>query len=167
LQTAPLLGGPVTTIASFKDPASPAMDDLAVTSSTAFVGTEGHYANELFKFPFGSASSPSGLSSPCVFLTSDANAIYCAPNSGSNVAIASDGTTTTLGPSVNSSYIVFDETYVYWADMTSVGTIMKAPKAGGGIATVLSRDTSPTAIAVDANSVYWGDQGGFIKSVPK
>jgi hypothetical protein len=56
-----------------------------------------------------------------------------------------------------------DDTYVYWADMTTVGTIMKAPKAGGGTATVLARDTNPTAIAVDANSVYWGDQGGYIK----
>jgi hypothetical protein len=51
--------------------------------------------------------------------------------------------------------------------MTTVGTIMKAPKTGGGTATVLARDTSPTAIAVDANNVYWGDMGGYIKSVPK
>ena len=81
--------------------------------------------------------------------------------------LASDGTATALGPAVSSSYIVFDDTYVYWADMTSVGTIMKAPKAGGGTATVLASDTSPTAIAVDANSVYWSDAAGYIMSIPK
>ena len=54
----------------------------------------------------------------------------------------------------------------YWADMTTVGTIMKAPKSGGS-STVLARDTSPTAIAVDANSVYWSDAEGYIKSIPK
>lgn len=37
----------------------------------------------------------------------------------------------------------------------------------GGSATVIAHDTSPTAIAVDANSVYWSDQAGYIKSVPK
>jgi hypothetical protein len=43
---------------------------------------------------------------------------------------------------------------------------MKAPKAGGGGGTILARDANPTAIAVDATSVYWGDQAGYIKSVP-
>ncbi len=49
---------------------------------------------------------------------------------------------------------------------TTVGTIMKTPKAVGGSATVLARDPSP-AIAVDANSVYWTDINGYIKSIPK
>jgi hypothetical protein len=44
---------------------------------------------------------------------------------------------------------------------------MKAPKAGGGTATVIVSDTNPTAIAVDANSIYWSDAGGYIKSIPK
>jgi hypothetical protein len=44
---------------------------------------------------------------------------------------------------------------------------MKAPKARVGTATVLAQDTSPTAIAVDANSAYWGDEAGYIKSIPK
>jgi hypothetical protein len=44
---------------------------------------------------------------------------------------------------------------------------MKAPKAGGGTATVIAQDTNPTAIAVDANSVYWSDEAGHLKSVPK
>jgi hypothetical protein len=87
--------------------------------------------------------------------------------SGSNLRIADDGSATGLGPAVSSSYIVYDATYACWADETMVGTIMKAPKAGGGTATVMARDTSPTAIAVDATSLYWSDVGGYIKSIPK
>jgi hypothetical protein len=109
------------------------------------VGTEGTYA----------------------FMTSDTDAIYFAEGSASNLRIASNGTVTTLGPTVSSSYIVYDDTFAYWADMTSVGSIMQAPKAGGGPATVLAQDTNPTAIAVDATSVYWSDQAGYIKSVRK
>jgi hypothetical protein len=42
-----------------------------------------------------------------------------------------------------------------------------APRAGGSSAVVIARDTSPTAIAVDAHSVYWADEGGYIKSIAK
>jgi hypothetical protein len=167
LQSAPLLGGPVVTVASFKYPGAFAQDEVAVTASTAFVGSAGSEGDELFDFPLATPVATASLSDSCVFLTSDQNAIYCAQNSGSNVAIATDGSSTGLGPANNSSYIVFDDTYVYWVDMTTVGTIVKAPKAGGGSTTVLASDTSPTAIAVDANSVYWADQGGYIKSIPK
>jgi hypothetical protein len=108
----------------------------------------------------------SGTTNSCA-LTSDTDAVYCSQGTAPNLRIASDGTVTSLGTAVQSSYIVFDDTYVYWADQGTVGTIMKAPKAGGGTATILARDTSPTAIAVDAHSVYWADQGGYIKSIPK
>jgi hypothetical protein len=37
--------------------------------------------------------------------------------------------------------LLADDTYAYWADMTTVGTVMKAPKAGGGSATGIARDT--------------------------
>jgi hypothetical protein len=167
LRSAPLLGGPITTVATFKYRGSFATDDLAVTRTAGFVGIESPSATELYHFSFATPTSTTRSTNSCVFLTSDTGAIYCAQSSGSNSAILSDGTVTTLGPAVSSSYIVFDETYAYWADMTSVGTIMKAPKAGGGTATVLARDTSPTAIAVDSSSVYWSDAAGYIKSVPK
>jgi hypothetical protein len=119
--------------------------------------------------PASGPTPPDGASGeyPCQSITSDTNAVYCTVQTPSDVRIASNGTATTLGPSVSSSYIVVDDTYAYWVDQTTVGTIMKAPKAGGGTATVIARDTSPTAIAVDANSVYWSDQSGYIKSIPK
>ena len=49
----------------------------------------------------------------------------------------------------------------------AVCTIKRAPKGGGGTATILAYDTNPTAIAVDATSIYWTDMGGYIKSIPK
>jgi hypothetical protein len=109
----------------------------------------------------------------CPSLTSDADAVYCG-SIGAILRVASDGTTSTLGTIVEGSgnpFITFniavDETYVYWVDSATAGAIMRAPKAGGGSATVLARDASPIAIAVDAHAVYWSDQAGFIKSVPK
>jgi hypothetical protein len=64
------------------------------------------------------------------------------------------------------SALAFDDTYVYWLDIETVGTIMRVPKTGG-TATVIARDTSPVAIAVDANAIYWSDAGGFIMRLAK
>ncbi len=168
VKSAPLLGGPVSLIAEFTYPGFPP-NNIGVTSSTVFIGPQG---SELGDFPMSTGVPTSGLTNitagdGCGYLTSDTVSIYCAELSNSNLRIASDGTSTDLGPAVSSSYIAFDDTYAYWVQRTTVGTIMKAPKAGGGTATVLARDTSPTAIAVDAHSVYWGDEAGYIKSIPK
>jgi hypothetical protein len=173
IESAPLLGGPVMRIAQsgggFTD--GP-FAQVGVTSSTIFVGADGPPQY----FPI-TGLPPSGLqtvtgpavsgNASCISLTSDTDAVYCSASNGVNLRLASDGTATSFGQALDSSYIVFDDTYVYWADMTTVGTIMKAPKAGGGTATVIASDTSPTAIAVDASSVYWSDIAGYIKSVPK
>jgi hypothetical protein len=43
---------------------------------------------------------------------------------------------------------------------------MQVPKTGG-TAAVIARDTEPIAIAVDANAVYWSDQGGSIMRLAK
>jgi hypothetical protein len=168
VNTAPLLGGPVSQLASFlfANPPVAVGVDIGVTSSTCFVGARGE---SVYQFSTSAPGGPAPVSAGagCNLLTSDDDDVYCAQVSASNLELASDGSSTTLGPSVSSSYIVFDDTSVYWADMATVGTIMKAPKAGGGSSTVIARDTSPTAIAVDANAVYWSDQAGYIKSVPK
>jgi hypothetical protein len=166
VKSAPLLGDTVTTIATFI-PKTPAVNNLGVTSSTVFVQL---LDSALFDFPMSGApaSGPTPVdAAPCGALSSDTDAVYCPATTGSNQRIASDSTTTSLGQAVNSSFIVFDDTYIYWVDNTTVGTILKAPKAGGGTATAIANDTSPTAIAVDATSIYWSDQEGYIKSVPK
>jgi hypothetical protein len=156
-------------MATFNVVGSTPVGGLAVTWSTVFFVTD-----YLFALPMGTdmpttmvpAGGQGWGSGVCTAITSDTSAIYCAHYADSNYRIASDGTATSFGPAVGSSYIVSDDTYVYWADETTVGTIMKAPKAGGG-AVVLARDASPTAIAIDARSVYWSDMDGYIKSTPK
>jgi hypothetical protein len=174
VKSGPLQGNTVSTVATFVAPA-PDVDRIGLTSSTVFGGLQ---AAQVFYFPLsgvpksgptpivpGMGGFPSGY--PCGELTSDTDAVYCAEGTGSNVRLASDGTATLLGATSGSSYITFDDTYVYWVDRTTVGTIKRSPKGGGGTATILAHDTDPTAIAVDATSIYWTDMGGFIKSIPK
>jgi hypothetical protein len=174
VESAPLKGGTVTTITGLTGTAFDTVDQgvaqIGVTDSTVFVG--GFSSVEYFQIAYPSAVS-GGPKTFCESFASDTNSVYCDVGTGSNLTIASDGTTSALGAVVNPAgsdalpYIVYDDTYAYWANNATAGTIMKAPKAGGGTATVLAQDTSPTAIAVDANSVYWGDQGGYIKSIAK
>lgn len=163
-----LLGGPESIVGQWLAQGDPPAE-LAVTSSTVFVITPGLSPSQSFSMASGAGQGLSYLTgvAGCEAVVSDTEASYCSQTTGENLRIANDGTTTSLGPAVTSSYLVFDDVYVYWADMVTVGTIMKAPKAGGGTATVIARDISPTAIAVDATSVYWGDENGYIKSVAK
>jgi hypothetical protein len=165
-----LLGGPSTTVLNLTSNVQQGLSWLGVTSTTAFVS----WAGWVSYFPLVGATGPSqGPAASCFSLSSDSDAVYCDVGTGTNIRIASDGTTAQLGsgivplPISEPPYIVSDATYVYWVDESAAGTIMKTPKAGGGPATVIAHDTSPTAIAVDAHSVYWADQGGYIKSIPK
>jgi|HubBroStandDraft_2_1064218.scaffolds.fasta_scaffold399362_1 hypothetical protein len=164
-------GGPIARIAKFDIPALPP-NSLAVSASAVFFGSQSVDLNEFPMTGVPSGGPPTVTAggpnySTGYFITSDTDGIYCAKTSGSNLVITGATTATSHGPAVSSQTIVFDDTYVYWVDDTTVGTIVKAPKAGGGTATVLASDTSPTAIAVDARSVYWTDEGGYIKSIAK
>jgi hypothetical protein len=105
-------------------------------------------------------------------ILSDTDAIYCiGPDLFSVLRVGSDGTTTVLGMLVNLSSFVpsnlaFDDKYVYWTDPAAVGTIVRVPKSGG-TPTIIARDAYPLAIAVDANAVYWSDQGGNLWRLAK
>jgi hypothetical protein len=168
IATAPLQGDSVTFLWTPPRPmVSPVANAsaLGVTSGAAFITG----VTDILEYaPLAApAQMPSSLAiSGCGPLSSDNAAVYCAQSTGMNIRIANDGTTTNLGAADNSSYFAFDNTYAYWANLTTVGTIMRVPKSGG-TATVLARDTSPTAIAVDANNVYWANMSGQIKSTPK
>jgi hypothetical protein len=173
VKSAPLAGGNASLLARMDDAYVDGPPQfLGATTTTVFVSCGGE-AMGLIKFPSGTgvyAGDPTPLSTVtnCASLTSDTNAVYCQQGgSAPNLRIASDGTSTTLGQADGASYILADDTYVYWADTTTVGTIKKAPKAGGGTATILARDTSPGALAVDATWVYWADQAGKIERVAK
>ncbi len=178
VKTAPAQGGATTVLATFAQQGPDPFHGIAVTSNTVFVPVGG-LSGALAYFPIGSGvpagSMPamiSGLGSPgCMFLVSGTSDVYCS-NGGSMIAIADDGTTTTLGSvldqgvSAGGGSVAADDTYVYWIDEDTVGTMMRAPKAGGS-ATIIARDTSPVAIAVDTSAIYWSDVGGNILRLPK
>ncbi|HZU84749.1 MAG TPA: hypothetical protein VE987_17585, partial [Polyangiaceae bacterium] len=51
-----------------------------------------------------------------------------------------------------------DDKYVYWTTFDD-NDVRRVPKAGGA-QVILARDlNTPAAIAVDANNVYWVNQG--------
>jgi hypothetical protein len=167
----PLKGGSVSVVASVE--LQGGWDRLGVTASTVFVNA----SQALEFFPLtgipagGMPNSVMGLPSPACesFLVSDTSAVYCGTR-GSVVQVANDGTTTTLGPlliqGLTGTGLGFDDANVYWADETTVGTIMKVSKTGG-TATVVARDTSPVALAVDAHAIYWSDAAGNIMKLAK
>jgi hypothetical protein len=172
VMTAPLKGGTPTQVASFTPGFGPPnIGSLGVTANTLFVGT----LNGFDMLPIGDdGGAPTKLSgvTECEGIVSSNDAAYCCPFMGTVSTIASNGTVTSLGMSVNatgmglSSPIAVDATYVYWVDFATVGTIMRAPKTGG-TASIIARDTSPVAIAVDDKAVYWSDIGGNIMRLPK
>ena len=143
---------------------------IGVTASTVFLSGTG-----LSSFPLSGGvpdgAMPGGglgVTQACRVMVSNSDAVYC--DDGFIVRIASDGATTALGSVLSDGLvgndIALDDTYVYWVDAVTVGTIMRAPKTGGS-ASIVARDTVPVAIAVDANAVYWSDQGGNIMRLAK
>jgi hypothetical protein len=174
VKSAPLQGGAISTIAEFNVGfAVLGGYGIGVTTTTVFLSAT---STTLTSFPLSSGVPDGGTPAPvpggvqgCTLLSSDTDAVYC--YTGSSVyRVASDGTMTLLGTVVGQGLccggVAFDDTYVYWLDIDTVGTIMRAPKTGG-TATIIARDTSPVAITVDANAVYWSDQGGFIMRLVK
>ncbi|HZU84641.1 MAG TPA: hypothetical protein VE987_17045 [Polyangiaceae bacterium] len=177
LKSASLKGGPVTTMATFATRGLPNLpyDVLGVTSATVFLSGSGQM--EVDSFPIGAGVPDGGMPVPvagvsesCSRMVSDADAVYCETVGGSVLRLASDGTATVLGTVLAGGLVgaglTFDDTYVYWLDSLPVGTVNRVPKTGG-TSTVLAHDTSPVAIAVDANAVYWSDVAGNIMRLAK
>jgi hypothetical protein len=183
VKSAPLQGGAVSTITEFTVTGPSEPFTIGVTTTTGFLSSGLSLGGSaLSSFPLssgvpdgGTPANVPGITDQCNILLSDTDAVYC--DSGSSISrIASDGTPTVLGPVVDESgtfgaangvtALAFDDTSVYWVDNATVGTIMSAPKTGG-TASIIARDTSPVAIAVDANAVYWSDEGGNIMRLAK
>ena len=68
--------------------------------------------------------------------------------------------------------IASDGVHLYWVDNTnmgaSMGTVAKAPIAGGTVTVLVAGQVFPEGMAVDATSVYWLDVGAkTINKAPK
>ena len=66
------------------------------------------------------------------------------------------GTLATLADSTGQG-IALDDSYLYFTDWQS--SVKKVSKSGGAVITLAAGQTRPLGIAVDANSVYWGNSG--------
>ncbi len=171
VMTAPLNGGTATQVASFTLGIGPGVGSFGVTATKLFFATNTGFEMLPFGGDGGAPTMVQGASN-CEEIISTNDAVYCLPFSGTVNGISSNGTVTSLGMSVNETNMgidgamAVDDTYVYWVDVATVGTIMRSPKTGG-TGTIIARDTSPVAIAVDDKAVYWSDLGGNIMRLPK
>lgn len=64
-------------------------------------------------------------------------------------------------PEHNATHMALSTDWIVWTDATQVLAI---PNAGGDVHVVATDQKSPTAVAADATTVYWGTTDGFIRS---
>ena len=172
IESAPLEGGAISVLGQFTSQGPSLGSGIGVDSTTVFISSItvplSYFAESAGIADGGVPTPASGTVPYCSSILSDTDGAYCAAV-GSILALHDDGTTTTVG-ALDTMYqqglMALDDTYVYWVDSVMVGTIMRAPKAGG-TATIIARDANPIAIAVDANAIYWSDEGGNITRLAK
>ena len=114
----------------------------------------------LMKVPIGGGPTTTILSeesSPSAFVVAGNN-IYALGESTVMTVPVSGGQPVTLASGQVFTYgIATDSTNIYWTHLEGGGPIKKMPLAGGAPTTLapLATEYSPSAIAVDATSVYW------------
>jgi len=64
-----------------------------------------------------------------------------------------------VGP-VDGETMALDATHAYFAGGIR-GTILKLPKQGGSLETIVTGEKEPTSIAVDSSGVYWGNWSSY------
>jgi hypothetical protein len=167
LRSARLQGGPATTLAAL--PRTSSYDAIAVTPTSvvlaAFAG--------LTTVPID-GGNPRAVSSTlaCQDLLGTTDGVYCAesPALGNPplLLLTSSGRTAVIAAdTANARSLAVDRSRVYWAnDATHGGGVVSAPR-GGGELTWITKGAGCVAVAVDDASVYWSEEAGTIKRVPK
>lgn len=98
-----------------------------------------------------------------VYWLSSTPSIFGDPNPGSDIAVLrmplGGGAPETVVSGKGNVAMTIDEASIYWAQKNAV---VKVPLAGGAITTLAEDPSEPTAIAVDATSVYWLTAGNVL-----
>ena len=90
----------------------------------------------------------------------DTTRVYLtSPTTGVLASVKKNGTgLTSLVTSGKPLGLAVDTTHVYWTD-ADAGTIARLDKAGGSVEVLATGQAHPTRISVDADSVYWTNEG--------
>jgi hypothetical protein len=174
----PLVGGSVTTLASF--PAGPSYltpVGITVDSNNVYWTAGGQSAGAIQKVPLsgGTATTYANtLAQYPVGIVVDSSKIYWADYGVSAVRsmpLSGSSSPTTIASNQNPSVVVIDTNNIYWnkdyynpLTMSNPG-IMKAPLAGGTPTMLVTNDVAQT-FTIDATNVYWISTQNSLKKIP-
>ena len=137
-----------------------------------YVYFQDRLSNTIRRMPAGGGSSTTlanatGLRSH-LGLAVDATHLYFDDDGGLKRVPIAGGSVQTLVTGYNSWAIALDDAYVYWTERTP-GATRRVAKAGGAVQTLISAPNvnGPTSLAVDGTNIYWVEDGGRARRMPK
>jgi hypothetical protein len=120
------------------------------------------------KLPFGGGTATSVPAASIGAMGFDDANIYFAIQGAIASIPKAGGTSTNLAATQNATGIAVDGDFIYVADDTSTGRILKIAKSGSPVTVLADNQGAPHSIAVDTTSVYWNCiNEGTIKKIGK